>query len=300
MVDPELRELRLFLVLADELHFGRAAERLGLTTSRVSHTVRDLERKLGGSRLLNRTSRVVTLTEAGAALRRELTPALTGIEEAVLRARNRSTGLGVVRVGVLNAASGSAVLNRAIKRFEAGHPGAAVRITTTTFNDRLGPLRRGEVDLMVTRLPLNQPDIVVGPMLSVDDPRVIMVAADHPLADRVEVFVEDLADFPVRRSPDDPAEVAAASCPWTTPGGRPIVAADIAIADVSELLLLIAQGRLVHPTVAPFAQHFRHPDIAVVPLVDLPPSSSALCWLRRLNHAGRSAFLEAVQTELQA
>jgi DNA-binding transcriptional LysR family regulator len=297
MVDPELRELRLFLVLADELHFGRTAERLGLTTSRVSQSVRALERKLGGKRLLDRTSRVVALTEAGVALRRELVPAVTGIDEAVLRARERSTGLGVLRLGVLNAASGAAVLNRAIKRFEADHLGAAVRISTTTFDHRLGPLRRGEVDLMVTRLPLSQPDIVVGPLLSMDDPRVIMVAADHPLAGRVEVFVEDLADFPVRRSPDDPAEVAAASCPWTTPSGRPIVAADIAIADVSELLLLIAQGRLVHPTVAPFAEHFRHPAIAIVPLVDLPASSSALCWLRRVNHPGRSAFLEAVQQE---
>jgi DNA-binding transcriptional LysR family regulator len=297
MTVPELRELRMFLVLADELHFGRTAERLGLTTSRVSQTVRVLERKLGGKRLLERTSRVVALTEAGIALRRELAPAITAIDEAVRSARDRSAGLGVLRLGVLNAASGSAVLNRAIKRFESEHLGAAVRIATTTFDDRLGPLRRGEVDLMVMRLPLTQPDIVVGPLLSVDDPRVIMVAADHPLAGRSEAFVEDLADFPVRRSPDDPAEVAAASCPWTTPSGRPIVAADIAIADVSELLLLIAQGRLVHPTVAPFAEHFRHPDITIVPLVDLPGSSSALCWLRRTNHPGRGAFLEAVQKE---
>lgn len=297
MVEPELRELRVFLVLADELHFGRTAQRLGLTTSRVSQAVRALERKLGGKRLLDRTSRVVTLTEAGVALRRELVPAVAGIDEAVLRARTRAAGLGVLKLGVLNAASGAAVLNRAIKRFESDHPGAAVRISTTTFNDRLGPMRRGEVDLMVTRLPLNQPDIVVGPLLSINDPRVIMVANDHPLAGRVEVFVEDLADFPVRRSLDDPPEVAAASCPWTTPSGRPIVAADIAIADVSELLMLIAQGRLVHPTVAPFAAHFRHPAIAVVPLADLPSSSSALCWLRRATHPGRRAFLEAVQKE---
>ena len=297
MVDPELRDLRLFLVLAEELHFGRTAERLGLTTSRVSQTVRALERKLGGQRLFDRTSRAVALTEAGRALRHELEPAVISLDGIVLKARNRSTGLGVLRLGVLNAASGAATLNRAIKRFEADHQGASVRISTTPFDDRLGPLRRGEVDLMVTRLPLSQPDIVVGPLLSTDDPRVIMVATDHPLAGRTEAFVEDLADFPVRRSPDDPAEVAAASCPWTTPSGRPIVAADIAIADVSELLLLIAQGRLVHPTVRPFADHFRHPDITVVPLVDLPPSSSALCWLRRVNHAGRSAFLAAVQKE---
>ena len=58
------------------------------------------------------------------------------------------------------------------------------------------------------------------------------------------------------------------------------------------------QGRLVHPT-APFAEHFRHTDIAVVPIVDLPPSSSALCWLRGVRHPGRDAFPEAVREESQ-
>jgi DNA-binding transcriptional LysR family regulator len=71
MVDIELRELRLFLVLAEELHFGRAAEQLRLTTSRASQTLRALERKLGGRRLFDRTSRVVTLTAAGHALHDE-------------------------------------------------------------------------------------------------------------------------------------------------------------------------------------------------------------------------------------
>src|SRR4051794_19249233 len=115
-MDVELRELRLFLVLADELHFGRTAERLGLTTSRVSQTLRALERKLGGRPLVARTSRVVSLTEAGRALRVELGRAVAGLDETVARARARAAGPGQVRVGVLNAASGSLVLNEAIKR----------------------------------------------------------------------------------------------------------------------------------------------------------------------------------------
>lgn len=108
MADVELRELQLFLVLAEELHFGRTAERLGLTPSRVSQTVRALERKLGGPRLFDRTSRVVTLTEAGAALRRDLVPALANLDEVMLRARERGAGPGLLTVGVLNAASGVA------------------------------------------------------------------------------------------------------------------------------------------------------------------------------------------------
>jgi DNA-binding transcriptional LysR family regulator len=294
MADIELREMRVFLVLAEELHFGRTAERLGLTTSRVSQTLRTLERKLGGRRLFDRTSRVVALTHAGAILRDELGAAVANLDGTLERARVRGAGPGLVRVGVLNAASGSAVLNEAIKRYEAAYDGASVRLATTPFDDRLGPLRRREVHLTVTRLPLEQPDVVVGPLLSEGDARVVMVATDHPLAGRTDVSVEDFADYPMRRPDDVPEELAEASSPSRTPSGRPIVHSDIEVNDVSELLLLIAQGRLVHPTVAPFADHFRHPGIAVVPVRDLPPSSSALAWLRGVEDPARDAFLAVV------
>jgi DNA-binding transcriptional LysR family regulator len=295
MAEIELREIRLFLVLAEELHFGRTADRLGLTTSRVSQTLRALERKLGGRRLLDRTSRVVTLTDAGETLRDELGVAVADLDDTLERARARGAGPGLVRVGVLNAASGSAVLNAAIKRFEAAYDGASVRLATTPFDDRLGPLRRGEVQLSVTRLPLHQPDIVVGPLLSEGDLRVVMVATDHPLARRPEVSVEDFADYPMRRPDDVPEELAEASCPSRTPSGRRIVHSDLEINDVTELVLLIAQGRLVHPTVAPFAEHFRHPGIAIVPVRDLPASSSALAWLRGPQDPTRDAFVAIVE-----
>ncbi len=293
MADVELRELTLFLVLAEELHFGRTAERLGLTTSRASQTLRALERKLGGRRLFNRTSRVVTLTEAGQALHDELAPIVAGLDDTLTRARVRASGPGLIRVGILNAATGSLVLNEAVKLYEATHEGAAVQLVATPLNDRLGPLRRREVDLTVTRLPLNQPDIVIGPLLSQGDVRVVMVALDHPLAGRQLVSVEDFADYPVRRPADVP-ELAEASCPTHTPSGRQIVPADIHIADVSELLLLIAQGRLVHPTVAPFAEHFRHPGITIIPIHDLPPSSTALAWLKGYQHPARDTFVAGV------
>lgn len=93
MPDVELRELRVFLVLAEELHFGRTADRLGLTTSRVSQTVRALERKLGGRQLFRRTSRVVELTEAGSALYAELRPAVNGLERVLRTATFRGPAL---------------------------------------------------------------------------------------------------------------------------------------------------------------------------------------------------------------
>lgn len=295
MADVELRELRLFLVLAEELHFGRAADRLGLTTSRVSQTLRVLERKLGHQALIHRTSRVVSLTEAGRTLREELLPALAGLDRVVRRARVRGSGPGVVRVGLLNAASGVDVLSQAIERFETAYAGATVQLSTTPFDDRLGPLRRGEVDLVVTRLPLDQPDITVGPVLSGADQRVVMVGRTHPLAGRTDLSVEDLADHDVKRPHGVPAELAEATCPSRTPSGRPIRFVDAPVDDVAELLLLLARGRLVHPTVAPFSGHFQHPEVVTIPLRDLPPSACALASLREHEDPARDAFVQIVE-----
>ncbi|WP_427893159.1 LysR family transcriptional regulator [Kribbella sp. GL6] len=294
MPDVELRELRVFLVLAEELHFGRTAARLGLTTSRVSQTVRALERKLGGRQLFRRTSRVVELTEGGSALYADLGPAVNGLERALRTATFRGSGPGIVRVGLLNAASGVDVLSRAIEQFEATYAGATVQLSTTPFNDRLGPLRRREVDLVVTRLPLDQPDIVVGPVLSADDQRVVMVGRTHPLADRADLSVEDLADHAVRRPYGLTPEAAEATCPSRTPSGREIHFVDAAVDDNAELLYLLARGRLVHPTVAPFAEHFQHPDVLAIPIRDLPPSACALAALKDIEDPARDAFTDIV------
>lgn len=289
-----MRELRLFLVLAEELHFGRTAERLGLTTSRVSQTLSALERKLGGQRLVSRTSRVVDLTAAGRALHAELVPAVAGLDQVLRTARFRSSGPGVVRVGLLNAASGVDVLSRAIERFEATYAGATVQLSTTPFDDRLGPLRRREIDLVVTRLPLDQPDIAIGPVLSAADQRVVMVGRTHPLAGRTVLSVEDLADHDVRRPYGLPPELAEATCPPRTPSGRRIRFVDAEVDDNAQLLYLLARGHLVHPTVAPFAAHFQHPDVVAIPLRDLPPSACALAALRNVEDPDRDAFVDIV------
>jgi DNA-binding transcriptional LysR family regulator len=298
MPEIELRELRLFLVLAEELHFGRTAERLGVTTSRVSQTLRVLERKVGGQRLVARTSRVVSLTEGGRALHAELVPAVDGLDAVLRRAQTRGSGPGVVRIGLLNAASGVDVLSRAIERFEAAYTGATVQLTTTPFHDRLGPLRRHEVDLVVTRLPLDQPDIAVGPALSAADQRVVMVGRTHPLADRTDLSVEDLAGHDVRRPHGVPAELAEATCPPKTPSGQPIRFVDAPVDDNAELLYLLARGQLIHPTVAPFAQHFQHPDVVAIPLRDLPPSQCALAQLKDDDAPARDAFTNIVEQVL--
>ena len=177
----ELREIRVFLTLAEELHFGRTAERLGLTQSRVSQTLRALEASLG-DRLVNRTSRRVSLTPAGGRLCGELKPAYAELLNVLARFSRASQAVaGVVRIGVSYAGAISPELLQVIEVFETQHRESKVQIVELPYRERHAPLRRGEVDLMVTRLPIDQSDLVVGPVVS-REPRVLAVARDHPLA----------------------------------------------------------------------------------------------------------------------
>src|SRR5690242_11351597 len=106
----EQREIEAFLTLAVELHFGRTAERLQLTTVRVSQAIKTLERRVGAP-LFERTGRQVELTPIGRQLEADLRPAYESMRNGLQRAINAGRGIdGVLRVGFVNAAAGRLVL----------------------------------------------------------------------------------------------------------------------------------------------------------------------------------------------
>ena len=295
----ELRELRVFLALAEELHFGRTADRLGLTQSRVSQTIRDLERKLGLD-LAVRTSRRVDLTPAGQRFREDAGRALAALED-VLRAAEDAGGqlTEPVRLGLLSAAQITPVLRQLVDAFRAAHPRSAVEFVGLPFDDRFAPLRRGDVQLVVTSLPIDQPDLATGPVLS-RHPRLLAVARTHPLARGPDVSIEDLADHPIGDlDVTAPRELLAEMTPRHTPSGRPIPRAGPPIRHQTELLLAVASGSVVQPVLAPFAATFQHPDVVYLPIRDLPPSRSVLAWRRHDRHRGLHAFLHVARAELQ-
>jgi DNA-binding transcriptional LysR family regulator len=294
----ELREIRVFLVLAEELHFGRTASRVGLTQSRVSQTIRDLERKLGIT-LAVRTSRRVALTPAGERFRREAAGALAGLDD-VLRSTHTSGGrIEPVRIGAVSAVAGGPRLRAVVAAFETEHPDSTVEFVGLPFADRFGPLRRGEVDLVVTHLPLEQPDLVAGPVLS-REPLMLGVATDHPLAARDAVTVEDLADHRIGQLDiQGPREMLELLAPRQTPTGRPIPRLRLRAREPSEIMQAIAMGRIVQPVTTTFAQSQRHPDVVFVPFSDLAPAKSILAWRRRDRDPGLREFLRVVRAELK-
>jgi DNA-binding transcriptional LysR family regulator len=273
----ELRELRVFLTVAQELHFGRAADRVGINRSRVSQIVGTLEVKVGG-RLFDRTSRRVRLTPVGERLLGGVAPVYQQLERVFEDAREVATGVaGTLRIGCYTPGSAGRHIVAITDTFEARHPGAEVVFLNLSFDrSYLEVLRAGDVDMIAVRLPLTEPDVTVGPVLSHEE-RVLLVARDDPLAARESVSVEDYADRPVSDVPAFPREMMDAFIPPATPSGRSFRRVENRNAE--EMLMRVALGVQVHPTVRSFLEYLGHPGVTSVPIRDLPPSETALAWL---------------------
>jgi DNA-binding transcriptional LysR family regulator len=197
--DVELRELRIFLVLGEELHFGRTAERLGISQPGVSEAVRVLESRLG-VKVFDRTSRRVRLTPAGEGLKRRLVPALAALDQALIETSELSHAVrGLLRIGFVLTTEGPA-LSRLIAAFQASYPACEVRPQEVDTFDAYRALHRDDVDLLCNWLAVDQPDLTAGAAFAYY-PRALAVAASHRLAAHNTVSVEDLADEEVALLP---------------------------------------------------------------------------------------------------
>lgn len=282
----ELRELRTFLVVAEELHFARAADRLGITPSRASQTISAFETHLG-VRLFERTSRRVALTPAGERLLAEISPHLAALEKILIRAR-QSTGRvsGRLRLATYLRVTTGPHITEIIEAFEQQHPGASVSYDLDI--PYLGNLRRGRWDIIAARLPLTDPDVTVGPVLT-REPRILLVARGHPLAGRKLVTLDDVIDAGLRLPNPAllPDEMMDDFIPPVAPSGRPVPR--IEVADVEASLIAVAAGRSGHVTGASFFDYFSHPKIVSVPL-GLGPSETALAWITARTTPAIEAF----------
>jgi DNA-binding transcriptional LysR family regulator len=291
MVAVELREIETFLVLAEELHFGRTAERLYLSQSRVSQTIRSMEASLGG-RLFERTSRQVHLTALGELLRDSLQPPYEEIQRVVAAVREKATGItGELRISLVTVAAGGPRFDELVRAFGRAHPACKVIVYEAFPGEPLNRLRRGELDLVAHWLPLDQPGLTVGPVLTTED-RALAVPTGHRLAERGWATVEDLAgDAVVDAEGILPPETVAALYPARTPSGRTIPRRDRE-GRTAEVLALVARGEVVHPTVASLTRYYTHPGVTTIPLRGLPQARTALVLATDRESAAVRAFLE--------
>ena len=291
--DVELRELRIFLVLADELHFGRTAERLGISQPGVSEAVRVLESRLG-VKVFDRTSRRVRLTPAGEELKRNLVPALAALDEALAETSSLSRAVrGLLRVGFVLTTEGPA-LSRLTAAFHARYPRCEVRLQEVETFDAYRALRRGDIDVLCNWLAVDEPDLTAGTAFAYF-PRALAVAPAHRLAAKPAVSVEDMASEEVALlPPTTPSAVYDLLIPPRTPSGREIRRTQ-PVQTINEILSLVAQGRIVHPT-SSAVPIFDRNDVVLVPISDLPPLPLGLVWrtsrenprIRALDQTARS------------
>jgi DNA-binding transcriptional LysR family regulator len=293
MDDLELRELRYFIAVAEELNFTRAAMRLGMAQPPLSAAIGKLERKLGVT-LLERTSRRVTLTPAGAVLLEQGRIAVEAVGAAAERARRQGTQPGRLTVAV-KPGTATGLIKRIIERcandplippvhIMFGHPGGPA-----------AAVRAGAADAAILRAPFD-PRGLDAELLHTES-RVAVLPAAHRLAGRAELKRADLADEPMPRWAGQPDPAAAAH--WTgtdTPGPAGLDQdrdAGPEINDISQLLDAVTLGRAVAYVPASAAAQFLIAGLAVVPVTDLSPSQVMVAWPDTSRSAAVAAFVRA-------
>ena len=192
----ELRHLRYFVAVAEELHFGRAAARLHIAQPPLSRQVRDLEREIGAL-LFDRVARGVTLTAAGKAFLPEARLTLAQAERAQRTALRAAKGeIGRLRVGFIEAATYSAILPNVLGFFRMHLPQIGLSLFEMSSAEQEEALRDGRIDLGMLDNPPGDAArwLHVEPVYS--DPLVVALPDSHPLAARERLVLADLANDP--------------------------------------------------------------------------------------------------------
>jgi DNA-binding transcriptional LysR family regulator len=271
----ELRDIEIFLTLAEELHFGRTAARLHVSQARISQAISQQERRLGAPLFDRSNRRRISLTSLGRQLRDDLRPVYAGLRDSLERARLAASGItAVLRVGMLS--SNAHDLRPYWDVFRTRHPWWKLQVQQASFVDPFTVLRRGEVDVLVCWLPIEEPDLTVGPILFAE-PRVLAVAADHGLARRTSVSLEVLGDFQHSDVESRPDYWADSFVPSHTRAGRMIERGPL-VRNSEEILTLISLGEIVNLFPAHMTRYWVRPDIVYLPVRDMDALPFALVW----------------------
>ena len=287
----EFRHLRYFLAVAEELHFGRAAQRLSITQPPLSLNIQQLEASVG-ARLFDRDSKGVRLTAAGAAFQDAARALLARADEARQLAREIEGGaVGRLRVGFVGS-----VLFRGLPqwlaRFQAEHPRIEVRLSELNSQEQVDALVRDELDLGFVHTPRVPPELQV--QLLHEDAFLCCLPADHALARRRRIALADLRNEPFvmfsrRASPDYFARIMA-MC--GSLGFQPRVRHEVR--HWLSVVSVVAQGMGVAVVPAPL-QRSGMAGAVFRPLADATLPSPVYCaWKAALDQPARSRFLAMV------
>lgn len=261
--DLETRELRYFVAVAEELHFGRAAERLGIAQPPLSRAIRQLERRLG-VRLFDRDRRGVALTHAGEVLLREARAALDAVAAAARRTRR--AGDPKRPLVLASKAGASHELLRRLLDAHASEPGAApIEVLLCEIGEQARLLREGHADVALMHRPFDDLAGFDTEDLYVEG-QVAILPAGHPLASRPHLTMAEVLnvpDLPIAR--------------WPRLDGSYPDGPGPEVRSQSQLAQLVALGKtlLVIPA---SSRAWQWPEHVAVPVTDAPKVTTVIAW----------------------
>jgi LysR family transcriptional regulator, benzoate and cis,cis-muconate-responsive activator of ben and cat genes len=260
----ETRELRYFVAVAEELHFGRAARRLGMAQPPLSRAIRQLERRLGAP-LLERSSRGVSLTAAGAVLLPEARAALDAVSAAERRTRRAAATGGPDLVLVTKAGASGELLAKLLDAYAAEPEAGRVEVLLCGPGEQERLLRDGRADVALLHRPH---DSTAG--LDVEELRtegqVVVLPAGHPLSTRAQLSLAEATAIPGLPAPR-----------WPRPDGGYPDGPGPQVRDTAQLSQLIALGRASAVLPESVRTHLRD-DLVTVPVPDAPRVTTVIAW----------------------
>ncbi|NWF61100.1 MAG: LysR family transcriptional regulator [Fischerella sp.] len=288
----ELRHLRYFVTLAEELHFGRAAERLHIAQPPLSQQIQQLETELG-FQLFHRTKRTVQLTEAGQIFLGEVQQILRQLEQAVQAGRQASRGLrGQVVIGFVSSAAYN-VLPTILRTFRTCIPDVNLELHELTTDQQLQWLRDGRIDVGFLRPPVEEDtfcwEIIFHESLVVALPEV------HPLANQSSVSLSSLKNelFILFPRPLAPGLYDSIISFCQQANFSPTVAQEAIQMQTIVSLVAAEMGVAIVPE---SLQHLQRTGVVYKPMQELTPKVTlAMIWRRENTSATVQRFLEVVR-----
>jgi len=259
-MDLDLRRLRYFVTVADELSFVRAAERLHMTQPALSRQIRALEDDLGVT-LLRRGPVGTALTPAGDQLLEDARPLLAASLALQRRVRLAAREQLHFTIGFMPGV----IVTPIVRQFRALAPEVKVQVLHTALTDQVDYLLDGRVDVCFVRLPLPVDTMEIVPLFP--EPRIAALSTEHPLASSTVVDVADLLPYRLLQDPADVPEWRGAPGPEAD---RPTT--------IEESLEAVASSTGFAVLPAGFADFYRRPDIRYVALDGVAPRMVALAY----------------------
>ena len=292
----DFRHFRYFVTVAEELHFARAAEQLGIAQPALSQQIKSLEERLG-ARLLNRTKRRIELTEAGTAFLTEARAALAQAEKAIRIAKDTARGeSGTLNIGFVGSAMYDPRFPHMLKDYRSAHPGISLLLHEMPIAAQIESVDNGHLDIAIVRAPL--PAILSDNLETFVLATQVLIAVlshDHALAKREKIALHELANdnFVAFHDPDGVGLGHALLEECQQAGFDPLIT--LRVTEVATLISLAAAGlgvTLIPDSIA----HLQLPGVKYIPLEGEARHTKLIVIHRRFE---RSAAVQALLRKIR-